>query len=120
MLVVNLIGHCTFEQSMDATAIRMAGNHGIKIVTFVNPAPIYAHLHALLEYHVQPDARRTAIALHKRMSRIHLYVLLYNLVESRLWHRLYGFQVAVQMLCQTKQSIPLSDGFRTNLASEVI
>ena len=56
LAVINLVGQGTLQQLMDATAVRMAGNHSIKIIPFVYLTPVYAHLQALLEYQVEPYA----------------------------------------------------------------
>ena len=89
-------------------------------VLLVYFAPIHTQFQTFLENQIKPDAGRTAIAFHERMSSIHLHIFIDNLVESCLRHLLHSFKIAMQMLRQTEQGIAFGNCLGAYLACKVV
>ena len=66
-------------------------------MVFIHILPVDYLAERVFLYHVEPDVGRTAIALHERMTHVHLDILLYDVLKSVFWHLFYGSEGCIKI-----------------------
>ena len=86
LAIINIIGQGILYQSIDFRRIGNAFAHGGEIIFFVDQAPVNAFFQILFQDQIEPDARASSIAFHKRMCDVHINVFSDNFFKRVFRH----------------------------------
>ena len=118
--VIDFFGQSSVQQRFYLHILDRAALHCKKVIFFIHPAPVDDLMQFFFQNSIQPDSGASAIALPKRMRHIHLHILLDDLIERRLRHRVDAFQCRTQIHHRCKAEISFCNVHCPHLSSELV
>ena len=100
--------------------IHRAALHGLKIGIPVYPLPVHHPAQVLLQHHVQPDPRGTAVSFPEGMGNVHLHVFGDDFFKGRFRHFFDNSQNFFQVQAVGKAKVALGDIDGTYLPGKVV
>ena len=118
--VVDAIGKVGQKEAAQLQVIDGAALHRLKIEGFVDVLPVDDAAQFFPEHQVEPDAHGAPVALHKRVSDVHLHVLGGNLLKRIFGHFFNGAERFLQIKTDGEAEIAPGDVERANLPGEIV
>ena len=118
--VVDAIGKVGQKEAAQLQVVDGAALHGLKIEGFVDVLPVDDAAQFFPEHQIEPDAHGAPVALHKRVSDVHLHVLGDDLFERVFGHFFNGAERFLQIKTVGEAEIAPGNVARADLPGEIV